>query len=115
MFEQVFKKLHETNPEIRCIGVWGKDGLELERMVFADFALDLDLLGAQIADIVNKFDGLKLDAQHCSIRMDQDNYYLAVFSLTRDYFMVVVADPTIIPGRLQFYLDMQRAPIHRML
>ena len=39
MFEDIFSAIQEKNPEIKCIGVWGKDGLELERSTFSDCSM----------------------------------------------------------------------------
>ena len=115
MFEDIFIDIQKKNPEIKCIGVWGKDGLELERRTFSDSDLNLELIGAQFADIIGKFEGLPISSQRSHIRLDYGNHYLAVYSLTNDYFMVILAEPEILPGRLNFYVDLRRDDLGAIL
>jgi predicted regulator of Ras-like GTPase activity (Roadblock/LC7/MglB family) len=105
LFEKIFDEIQVNNPEIRCIGVWGRDGLVLEKKVFVENPTDLELLGAQIADITAKFDSIKMTSQRYNLKIDIEDSFLMVFSLTADYFMVVLTDRTTIPGKLAFYVD----------
>lgn len=115
MFESIFIEIQKNNPEIKCIGVWGKDGLELERRTFSDSTLNLELIGAQFADIISKFEGLPISSQRSHIRLDYGSHFLAVYSVTDDYFMVVLAEPDILPGRLNFYIDLRRDELRAIL
>ena len=108
MFEDIFSSIYENNNEIKCIGVWGKDGLELERKRFSEFRLDIELIGAQLADVLTRFETISLSSLSHVIRVDFAETTLIVFSLTKDYFMVVLADRAIIPGKLDFYVRLYR-------
>lgn len=109
MFEEVFSRLQEKNREIMIMGVWGKDGLELEKKYFSQIAsIDLELAGAELADIISKLDSLKLAPEKYFIKLHFHGYSLLIFSLTPDYFLVVVTDKAIISGKLNFYLDLYK-------
>jgi hypothetical protein len=115
LFEDIFSAIQKKNPEIKCIGVWGKDGLELERSTFSDCSMNLELIGAQFADIISKFEGLPISSQRSHIRLDYGDHYLAVYSLTEDYFMVILAEPDILPGRLNFFVNLRRDDLTAIL
>lgn len=110
MFEEIFSRLHEKNREIMIMGVWGKDGLELEKKYFSQIAgIDLELAGAELADIISKLDSLKLAPEKYFIKLNFHGYSLLIFSLTPEYFLVVVTEKAIISGKLNFYLDLYKS------
>lgn len=109
MFEDVFVKLHDKNKEIKIMGVWGKDGLELEKKYFSEMAnLDVDFVGAELADLISKLDTIKLTPEKFFLEINYREYLLMVFSLTTDYFLIMITDKTIILGKLNFYLNLFR-------
>jgi predicted regulator of Ras-like GTPase activity (Roadblock/LC7/MglB family) len=108
LFEDIFNKIQVHNNEIKCIGIWGKDGLELERQAYKEFTQDVELLGAMLADIQSRFETVTMSALSHMIRINYASETLIVFSLTQDYFMVVLADRDIIPGKLDFYIRLHR-------
>ncbi|MDQ1353704.1 MAG: hypothetical protein QG657_4011 [Acidobacteriota bacterium] len=109
MFEDTFCKLHEKNNEIKMIGIWGKDGLELERKYFSrTVAIDLELAGAEMADIVSRLDSLKFSLEKYFIKLHFHGYLLIIFSVTPEYFLMLITDPAIIPGKLNFYIDLYK-------
>lgn len=108
MFEDIFTSIQKKNSEIKCIGVWGKDGLELEHKDFSEFRQDIELIGAQLADILTRFETISQSSLSHNLRVNYVDSTLLVFSLTKDYFMVVLTDHTVIPGRLDFYVRLHR-------
>jgi predicted regulator of Ras-like GTPase activity (Roadblock/LC7/MglB family) len=108
LFEEIFTKIHDKNKELRCVGIWGKDGLELEKKVFSEYKVDIELMGAQLADALTRFESISLSSLHQTIRVIFPEYVLLVFSLTPDYFLVVLADRNIIPGKIDFYVRLHR-------
>ena len=56
MFKTILNEIQARNPEIYLIGIWGKDGLELEKAVYLPPDADMDLLGAELAEVVGKLD-----------------------------------------------------------
>ncbi|HLP48039.1 MAG TPA: hypothetical protein VK469_19000 [Candidatus Kapabacteria bacterium] len=109
MFEDTFCKLQEKNTEIKMIGVWGKDGLELERKYFSGtFEINMELAGAEMADIISKLDTLKLSLEKYFIKLLFHGYFLIIYSLTPEYFLMLITDSSIIPGKLNFYFDLYK-------
>jgi len=108
LFEKIFDQIYENNPDIKCIGVWGRDGLELEKKIFTENPTDLELLGAQIADITVKFDSFKATSSRYNLKIEMEDSLLMVFSLTEDYFMVIQTEKTTIPGKLAFYVEVSK-------
>lgn len=91
------------------MGVWGKDGLELEKIVFEELAgIDLDLTGAELADIISKLEGMKLSPDKYYIKLNYHGYLLLIYSLTADFFLMVVAEPGIIAGKLTFFFNLYK-------
>lgn len=109
MFENIFSKLHDKNKEIKMMGVWGKDGLELEKKIFSEAVeINLELAGAELADIISKLDSLKLSPEKYFIKLYFYGYFLVIFSLTSEYFLLMVTDPTVIHGKLNFYFNIYK-------
>ncbi|MCP5103300.1 MAG: hypothetical protein GY950_07975, partial [bacterium] len=101
MFENIFSKLHDRNREIIIMGVWGKDGLELEKKYFSEISgIDMELTGAELADVLSKLDTLKLAPNKYFIKLDFSGHFLFIFSLTPDFFVVMITEQTVVPGRL---------------
>ena len=108
MFEEIFVKFHEWNKEIKIIGVWGKDGLGLEEKRFGESDLDLELIGAEIADIITKVDLTRTQPQAYALTLDVDSNRLHVFKLTEDFFLIILASPEAFPGRLNFCFNIYK-------
>lgn len=109
MFEEIFTRFHEKNREIKVIGVWGKDGLELEKKYFSVAeGIDLDFTGAELADVISKIEGIKIAPQNYVVKLCFKDYLLIVYSLTPDFFLVLLTGKDVIIGRLNFYLDLYK-------
>ena len=109
MFEDIFAKVYDKNKEIKVLGVWGKDGLVLEKKYFSQADdVDLDFTGAELADVLAKIDKTKIAPNKYFLNLNFGEYYLLIYSLTPEFFLVILADDTIITGKLSFYLDLYR-------
>lgn len=111
MFEETFEAFYERNKEIKAIGVWGKDGLELEKKYFEtseNINVDLEFSGAELADIISRLDRIKVSPQTVFIRLQFQKYLLIIYSLTTDYFLMILSDPDIIEGKMKFYLNLYK-------
>ena len=116
MFEEIFDKFFSKNKEIRVIGVWGKDGLELEKKFFSETQeFDLEFTGAEIADILTKFDGIKISPDDYFIKLGFKEYLMMVFSLTPEYFLIIISEKGVFPGKLSFYLNLYKNNIVSVL
>lgn len=116
MFEEIFTKFHDKNREIKVIGVWGKDGLELEKKYFSVAeGIDLDFTGAELADVISKIEGIKIAPQNYFVKLSFKDFMLIVFSLTPDFFMVILSEKDIILGKLNFYLNLHKNRLISML
>lgn len=109
MFEDIFKKIQKKNREIKLIGVWGKDGLELDKMVFFSTKnVNIELIGAEMADIVSKLNKIKTSPESYYMKLEFNDYLLFVFKLTEDFFLITLAGEEIIKGKLLFYIDLYK-------
>lgn len=109
MFEEIFSKFQEKNRDIKVIGVWGKDGLELEKKYFSVAeGIDLEFTGAELADVISKIEGIKIAPHNYLIKLCFKEYLLIVYSLTPDFFMVMLTGKDVIIGKLNFYLELYR-------
>ena len=114
MFEEIFNRFYEKNSEIKSIGVWGKDGLVLEKKSFpgegdADLDSEVDFSGAELADIISKLDRTRTSSVTSGVyflKLNYHKYLLMIFSLTKDYFLMILARKDIIEGKLKFYLNL---------
>jgi len=114
LFEETFKVLFERNKEIKAIGVWGKDGLELEKKYFEkaeNLDVDLEFSGAELADIIGRLDHIKISPQNVFIKLQFQKYILIIFSLTAEYFLMILADPDMIEGKIKFYLNLYKSQL----
>lgn len=115
MFKEIFNEIHDHNPETYLLGIWGKDGLELEKSVYLPPDADMDLLGAELADVVGKLDNLALDRTGFQIEYVSGKFKIMVHSLNSNYFLLLVSGKNLISGKLKFYLELKRDSILAML
>lgn len=98
------------------MGVWGKDGLELEKSYFSDVEeVDLEFSGAELADILSKLDSTRLGPQNYLVKINMGKFSMHIFSLTPYYFLIILSAPGAIDGKLQFYLDLYKEQIIALL
>lgn len=120
MFEDIFTRFYQGNHAIKVIGVWGKDGLVLEKKFFSDSFdlnghIDLDFSGAELADIITKLDRTKTATGSYFLKLIYRNNVLMIYSLTRDYFLMILTDNNILEGKLKFYIDLYRDQLISLL
>ena len=115
LFKDVFDSISGKNPEICLIGIWGKDGLELEKAVYAPADMDLELLGAEIADVVSRIDKTSLFSGEYGVECPYRGLKVNAFSLTDGYFLLTVSTGNVIPGKLKFYLELNRQKFRSLL
>lgn len=104
MFKHIFDELYRKNPGIRCIGVWGRDGLELEKEIYHPGEFNFELFGAEIADIFSKISAIA-DVE-CHAEFHTAGFHTLVFSLTPQYFLLVHCRPEVLPGRVKFHVGL---------
>jgi predicted regulator of Ras-like GTPase activity (Roadblock/LC7/MglB family) len=115
LFKEIFDAIRGKNPEICLIGIWGKDGLELEKAAYTPADMDLELLGAEIADVVSKIDKTKLFSGEYGMEYKYNRLKVFVSSLTPGYFLMVVSAEGAITGKLKFYLELNRSKLQSLL
>jgi hypothetical protein len=115
LFEAIFSDIHQRNPETYLIGVWGRDGLELEKATFLPPDMNIDLLGAELADILAKLDHLEVTSADVSIEYNLGQFKIFVFSLNAEYFLLLVSSQSQITGKLKFYLNLKKSAILSIL
>jgi predicted regulator of Ras-like GTPase activity (Roadblock/LC7/MglB family) len=115
LFETIFTDIHRRNPETYLIGVWGRDGLELEKATYLPPTMNIDLLGAELADILAKLDHLEVTSADICIEYILGQFKIFVFSLNADYFLLLVSNQSQITGKLKFYLNLKKNDILSIL
>ncbi len=112
MFEKVFDKIHEKNSSVKVIGIWGKDGLELEKKYYIDESdPDIDMTGAQIADIMSKVSNLKFVSEKSHFTLEGESSTLLIYAISDDYFLIVMSGNNLVMGKLLFYLGLYRSEL----
>lgn len=115
MFEDIFNDIHQRNPETYIIGVWGRDGLELEKSTFLPPSMNIDLLGAELADVLSKLDRLEMTGADVFIEYISGQFKILVCSLNAGYFLLLVSSRKQVAGKLKFYLSLKKQDILSML
>jgi hypothetical protein len=115
LFETIFADIKCNNPETYLIGIWGKDGLELEKATFLTSSIDVDLLGAELADVLAKLDNLEVISADICIEYISGQFKIFVYSLKAGYFLLVVSSQNQITGKLKFYLNLKKSNILSLL
>ena len=115
MFKTIFNEVQARNPEIYLIGIWGKDGLELEKSVYLPPETDMDLLGAELADVVGKLDNLEVTHADFHIEYVSGKFKIMVYSLNSGYFLLLVSGLNLISGKLNYYLNLKKDSLLALL
>jgi len=116
LFEKVFDKIQEKNPSVKIIGIWGRDGLELEKKYFIDGSdPDIDMTGAQIADIMAKLSNLKFVSEKSHFSLEGETSTLLIYAISPDYFLIVMCEKSVLMGKLLFYLGLYRDDLNASL
>ena len=115
MFKTILNEIQARNPEIYLIGIWGKDGLELEKAVYLPPDADMDLLGAELAEVVGKLDNLEVTRADFHIEYVSGKYKIMVHSLNSGYFLLLVSGLNLISGKLNYYLNLKKDSILALL
>lgn len=108
MFETIFRDIHQHNPETYLIGIWGKDGLELEKATYLPSSIDIDLLGAELADVLAKLGNLETIGADICIEYTSGQFKIFVYSLNAGYFLLLVSSQNQLTGKLKFYLNIKK-------
>lgn len=109
MFEKVFNKIREKNSSVKIIGIWGKDGLELEKKYFVDESdPDIDMTGAQIADIMTKLSELKFVSERSHFALEGGSSTLLIYAISTEYFLIIMCGKDLIMGKLLFFLNLYK-------
>lgn len=115
MFKAIFDEIHQHNPDTYLIGIWGKDGLELEKEIYLTANIDIDLLGAELADVLAKLDNLELTSADICIEYKSGQFKIVVYSLNSGYFLLLVSNQNQVTGKLKFYLNLKKNAILSLL
>jgi len=75
----------------------------------------MDLIGAELAEVVGKLDNLDLDRAGFQIEYISGKLKIMVLSLNSGYFLLLVSGKNVISGKLKFYLDLKKDGILALL
>lgn len=115
MFKAIFDDIKGKNPETYLIGIWGKDGLELEKSSYLPSSIDIDLLGAELADVLAKLDNLEVTSADICIEYMSGQFKIFVYSLNAGYFLLLVSSKSQLTGKLKYYLNLKKNSILSLL
>ena len=115
MFEKIFDEIVEKNSSVKMIGLWGKDGLVLERKSYRDDDLDKDMVGAEVAEVLSGISKMSYAGDETHIRLETKDSYIFIFTISRDYFIIVVTEKDIIFGKLLFYIKLKERELFSFL
>jgi len=116
LFEKVFNKIKDKNSSVKVVGIWGKDGLELEKKYFVDETdPDIEMTGAQIADIMTKLSDLKFVSNKSHFALTGNDSTLLIYTLSSEYFLIVVCGEDLLMGKLLFFLSVYRDELKALL
>jgi hypothetical protein len=115
LFKTIFNEVQARNPEVYLIGIWGKDGLELEKAVYLPPETDMDLLGAELAEVVGKLDNLEATQADFHIEYVAGKFKIMVHSLNSGYFLLLISGLNLISGKLNYYLNLKKDSILALL
>lgn len=115
MFEQYYEKVTRGESGIYMIGIWDKDGLEVDKKVYRNLKkINSEILGAEIADVVSRLSEFKYYTRY-TIKLEYEGFHILVFSMSQDYFLLVVGKSDIISGRIGFHVHRHRDEILKNL
>jgi len=115
VFKPIFDQIQEKNPEIHFIGIWGKDGLELEKSTYNPAQVEIELLGAVLADVVSKIDRIAISPSQYFVEYMMDQLKVVVMPLTHTHFLLVIAQPQLVAGKLKFFYSLYKDQIVSLL
>jgi len=104
LFEKYFDSIYDKNRSVKMLGIWGKDGLVLERKAYGDDNLDKDMVGAEIAEILSGISRLSYINDETHIKLETDDSFIWVQTINKDYFLIAITNKDIIFGKLLFYI-----------
>jgi predicted regulator of Ras-like GTPase activity (Roadblock/LC7/MglB family) len=115
LFKTIFDDIQLKNPETYLIGIWGRDGLELEKASYLPASIDIDLLGAELADVLAKLGKLEVSSADICIEYISGQFRIFVYSLNAGYFLLLVSNQNQLSGKLKFYLNLKKSNILSLL
>ena len=115
MFKTIFAEIYKKNADIECLGVWGKDGLELEKIIYSTHYSNIDLIGAEMAAILSQIDTFNLTSDKFYLELSNGLFKVVIFSLTPDFFLLVFGKFGMITGKLRFYVDLIKPQLNSFL
>ena len=107
LFEEIYKKI-VTDGSVMLIGVWDKDGLEVDKRIYKDIdKMNTDVIGAEIGDIVSRIVEFKYYDSYM-VKLLYRKFNLYVYSISSDYFMLIAADKNSIAAKISFYIELYK-------
>jgi len=108
LFKPFFDRLAQANPATLLIGVWGRDGLELEKCLYGTTPGNEELVGAEMADVLSRLDSSSLAAGPSRFDYRSGEFRVLAISLNPQFFLVVLGGPSLIPGKVALAVELGR-------
>ncbi len=115
MFSDIFQLIKNRVPEISYIGIWDRDGLEVERILYGRQQLNTELLGAECADMVSRLAGLSEGRVPGVIEARWQDNTISALPLNQSFFLLVLTGAPALPGKTRFYMQINAPRLAAML
>ncbi|MEL7060046.1 MAG: hypothetical protein AAGN46_08480 [Acidobacteriota bacterium] len=107
MFLERLQAVSDRIDGARLLSLVAADGIKVEAVGGDDLELDIDVLAAELLSQVRSVSQNHEELAVGSVRsysVSTDRWTLMIHALTDDYFLLLVLDPDVAPGRARFEL-----------
>jgi len=115
LFNDIFFFLKSRVPEISYIGIWDRDGLEVERVHYDRHNFNTELLGAECADIVTRLSRASGGKAPGLLEARWQENVITATALKGSFFLLAMTTSPAIAAKTRFYLQSASHKINSLL
>jgi len=117
VFEVIFDKIKDYEENIKMIGVWGIDGLVIEKKEYTDnIEVNYELIGAEFADIVKRALMVSIDNKNeLFINLSGKDCEIMLVSLNNEYFLIIFSNKKSLKSKIKFLISFYKKEILNLL
>ena len=117
MFEAIFDKIKDYEENIKMIGVWGIDGLVIDKKEYTDkIDIDYDLIGAEFADIVKRALMVSVENKNeLFLNLSGKGCEIMLISLNNEYFLIILSNKKSLKSKIKFLISFYKKEILNLL
>ncbi len=106
-FRDIIEGFHKSDPSVRGGALAGADGLSVEEWQVEPGAYDLSALCAEMVQLFRESDRVASEnglGEGSELSLSGAKGIVMARRVTRDYFLLLLAEPSAIPGKCRFLL-----------